>query len=488
MPTPNPENEIHLFCDTNLFLQCRPLDELDWSKWQAFEAVRVIVSHPVQSEIDGLKTKGNERQARRARKANTLFRSMLTDDGVKVIRESGPQVTLHVEPQHQHDVTPTGPLNFANKDDQIIGIACRFAKTHAEVRLLTDDTTPQYMARAVGLPADPIPDGWLLPPEPDQKDRKISELEDELKLLKQKAPAFKVTFLNYAGEEAERYNGTLDVFDPLTPQELAQLLDRLRKRHPVATKFGQLEAGRPIALPGKRFALLPDALGYVPPTDKAISQYRDVDYPAWLTRCESLLSTHHERLQLGLEALRFAFRIDNHGILPARDCQITVEATGNLLIMPPVAEADSESDSMEEVTQLPKPPSPPRGHRTSTAPIRVTAQSLPEVMRAINVSRYPSPGELTPRDPNSFYYKDIRPEKPVQSFSFECLQWRHRQGLEDFEGELRIRGDQKRTDGTLVLHLHAENLPIPIRKTIPVQISVRHHSTFESACALVENL
>ena len=37
-----------LFPDTNVFIQCRPLEELDWSDWADFEEVHLIVCRTVQ--------------------------------------------------------------------------------------------------------------------------------------------------------------------------------------------------------------------------------------------------------------------------------------------------------------------------------------------------------------------------------------------------------------------------------------------------------
>lgn len=48
---------LYLFADTNLFIQCRALVELDWSAWASFDEVHVIVSRPVQREIDYRKNK-----------------------------------------------------------------------------------------------------------------------------------------------------------------------------------------------------------------------------------------------------------------------------------------------------------------------------------------------------------------------------------------------------------------------------------------------
>ena len=90
---------LYFFVDTNLFIQCQPLEQLDWSPWRTFEEVRLIVSSPVLREIDHLKTKGNDRVGRRARAASAMFREML-DEMHKLIHPQSPRVVLSVEPQH----------------------------------------------------------------------------------------------------------------------------------------------------------------------------------------------------------------------------------------------------------------------------------------------------------------------------------------------------------------------------------------------------
>ena len=141
---------VYLFVDTNLLLQCRSLEELDWSTWNKFDEVRLIVSKPVQREIDYRKNKGNDRVGKRARAANTMFRKMLNDRD-KVVRDSDPCVKLSVEPQHQYSKKLEDRLNYQERDDQLIGTVYEFAQCHpgADVRLLTHDTTPHYTAQGL---------------------------------------------------------------------------------------------------------------------------------------------------------------------------------------------------------------------------------------------------------------------------------------------------------------------------------------------------
>ena len=89
---------VYLFADTNLLIQCR---ELDWSAWNEFDEVRLIVSSPVLREIDYRKNKGNDRVGNRARATSAMFREILNDE-YKLVRGSGPCVKLSVESQHQY--------------------------------------------------------------------------------------------------------------------------------------------------------------------------------------------------------------------------------------------------------------------------------------------------------------------------------------------------------------------------------------------------
>ena len=87
---------LSFFPDTNLFIQCRPLEELDWSEWTDFEEIHLLVCRTVQREIDQRKNRGNDRSAQRARKTSSLFRSII-ETGYKVIQDEGPQVKLVLE-------------------------------------------------------------------------------------------------------------------------------------------------------------------------------------------------------------------------------------------------------------------------------------------------------------------------------------------------------------------------------------------------------
>ena len=485
--TPPIHDVLHLFCDANFFLQCRVPEELDWSRWQKYDSVRIIVCDPVLREIDALKNKGNNRQSRRARRASALFRSM-RPSGTKVIHDSKPTVSLHIEPQHRRSAELAERLDYSERDDQLIGTVYQFAQPTREVRLLTHDTTPLYTAEEVGLAVEVIPDDWLLPPEPDSRDKQILAFKDQIKKLTDDKPIFAVRFEDYMDREVDKYDAVIDMFTPLTPNEIDQLMHRLKQRHPIATSFGRREQAAPDARAGRLLAL-GQALGqmkfFVPATDKDISDYRENAYPTWLGRCKEFLSTYHQLLQQQ-HTLRFTFLVENQGQRPAKDCLVTIESRGHLLIMPPrddYDDQDKEDDEKATPDQLPAPPSPPRGRWRSSA----FAMAEPFVSHRPDIDSLLRP-IATARDPNELYYKPGIPDGPAEEFSLECQQWRHADGWQAISGELHFPSEFKDTKGAVAIRIQAENLPEPHMKLIPVRISVCHTSAFNRACGLIDAL
>ncbi len=319
----------YYFVDTNLFIQCRPLTELDWSQWQTFEEVRVIVSRPVLREIDRLKTSGNDRVGRRARATSAMFRGMRGQTH-KLVRPQSPRVVLSVEPQHVHDAGLADGLNYEERDDQLIGTALGFARSHpdADVRLLTHDTTPLYTAQGLGLSADVIPDDWLVPPERTETEKKVAALEAENARLRAAEPSCSICCLDQTGKTIDEYRASYTWYEPLTDAEVDGLMQALEARFPPATDFGSREAAErsvPRTFPN---GIISTKEVFIPATDEEIGKYRDEAYPQWLERCEEVLRERHGTLLAEAPALAFTFLAENTGTRPAADALVTLEARG----------------------------------------------------------------------------------------------------------------------------------------------------------------
>ena len=189
------EQTLYLFPDTNVFIQCKPLEQLDWSEWQHFSEVHLLVSRPVQREIDDQKNRGNSRVAKRARTTYRLFRRII--DGrqdYELIRSSNPVVKLHLEGPSRPSPELADILDYSKEDDQIVGCLHKFRQVNqgTDARLLTYDGGPIMTANSLEIPYVAVREDWLLPPENNQLERENAHLRERVAQLERSEPRFKV--------------------------------------------------------------------------------------------------------------------------------------------------------------------------------------------------------------------------------------------------------------------------------------------------------
>ena len=497
---------VHLLPDTNLFVQCLPLEDLDWSAWAEFDEVQLIVTRPVQKKIDNQKNRGGDRLGRRARKTSSLFRDIiLSKQHHKLVRDAGPCVKLFIKPQYTHNPALADRLNFQERDDQLVGTVHTFMQQHSEadVRLLTHDTGPMAAAQMLDVPVAVIPDEWLLPPESSETQKKISALESELARLKKSEPDFHIRCLDDAGNEIVKLEAEFMRYEPLTNDELSGLMTRIKERFPMAADFGPRE-------PAERKTKIPDLSisgpteTFTPATEEEIIEYRDEKYRAWLEQCEDILRNYHRTLQRQAGPPVFCFVVRNEGTRPGKDALVTIEAKGNFAIMPLAQGNDEDDEDQQEkqIIELPRPPAPPRGKWEPKSPRQFTDAfgSFGSLHRSLSAKigydplrarlhdlHIPRLHDLTPRrDPNAFYWKPKRPMMPQSSFSLECEQWRHGTDDEFFNGDIYFGEDEERVAGALECLIHAANLSDTTIKRIPVRIEVKRVSIIERAEKLVD--
>jgi hypothetical protein len=488
---------LYLFPDTNLFVQCRALSELGWDAWGAFDEVHLIVSRPIQTEIDQQKNRGNDRLAKRARTASSLLREIIVGGAEKLVRNAEPAVKVAVRTELRPDASLEGRLDYGEPDDRLVGIAYAFAQQNsdADVRILTHDTGPLASAKMVGVSAELIPDDWLLPPEKTEAEKKIMALESEIARLKKSEPEIVVGLRDGDGREIERFEIEVPRYLPLAEDEVSDLMKRTGSRYPIATDFGSQgeQEDRGVGIIGFR------TKEFVPATEEAISEYQE-SYPEWLGKCEGILRSYHVRLERHVGAPKITFWAVNGGTRPAKDTLVTIEAKGKLALMVPETKKQDEDESLkqdeDESLELPRPPRAPRGRWEIQDPSKILHrmfQASNAMSSILNVVR-PFPSELLiprlprPRDPNDFYYKP-RPVAPVAEVNLECAQWRHGLEPEEFEVELHFdRSAAGAVEGAVEFRILAENLSGIQKLVVPVRITIREVPAYEAAENLVDRL
>ena len=480
-----PTRILSFFPDTNLFIQCRPLEELDWSEWTDFEEVHLIVCRTVQREIDQQKHRGNGRVAQRARKTSSLFRSIIEKD-CSVIREKGPRVKLMLESSSVPSPELKDRLDYDKPDDEIVGFLHKYEQQHpeADVRLLTHDTGPMVTAKSLDLPFVKIQDAWLLPPESNETERENRRLKGEVARLKKTEPQFHIRCLDDNESEIDALEVKCPFYESLNEQEVSAFIDQLKNRFPIVTDFGSRRRADKSSTLG---SIIEMSGLYAPPPEGDIARYRDEEYPAWIEDCSNALSNPHKALLRDAESPVFRFGVTNEGNRPGKNTLVVIASKGNFKICPPQPEDDERSKRQRIRDRLlPIPPKPPKSqlltvlNNLSSDRLSLLHHVPPSL--DIDMTRFHS------RDPDAFYYKPDQPLIPVKSFRLECEQWRHGIAEEYFEGEIFTVSDQDEIQGAIECEIHAENLSSPAKKIVPVKITVKRESTKDYASNLVMKL
>ena len=502
---PNPI--LFLFPDTNLFIECKPLADLDWSDWKEFPEIHLVVCRPVQREIDQQKNRGNDRVGQRARAANGCFRKIIqSGQDYQPIKESSPAVKLFIGGPRRPSSGLDDLLDYTKPDDEIVGYLHRFLQEHpgVDARLLTNDTGPMMTAKTLELPFVPIKDNWLQPPEHNTLERENARLKATITQLKKAEPQFNIELVNDEGETLQKLNAEFNHYQPLSADDRKALMQQLSDHFPIEDDFGPLE---PIEEPatGALERIAGAKWVYTPAPPDAIAKYTQQEYPQWAKDCENVLSNLHNALRSQDGQPSFTFSVSNEGSRPGNDAIALISALGNFKICPPayVDEDLEEEPNPPKGPALPRPPRPPKGRWKSVIPQLGDPNNVLLGLRTLLAERWNTPTKginfdlpylptIPPipyrRDPNGFYYKPARPAEPQESFTLECEQWRHQSGPEHFAVELFFDDDTEPIRGALRCEIHAENLSTPTEATFPVRVTINRVDTQRYALELVQNL
>lgn len=525
---------LYLFPDTNIFIQCQQLDQnLDWSTWEHFDAIELIVTRPVIEEIDrqkqGKNTRplaeddqvpptSNSRIEKRARAATALFKKFFENENRCVeIRSSAPRVTLFLRQDLKPDPSLKDELDYRRPDDRIVGIihAFKASSCSTDVRFLSDDIGARLSADAHRIASESPPAKWLNT-TPDEG----ADLKEQLSWYKKQEPQFeifcekdqelKASHLesNSNTHRPTRHVDKLDIeascYAPLPTERVDELVLQIRTHFPISNEFWSPETKSleqtsfppGASQPGLLSSLLsPEGL-------QSAFEYQTHSYPEWIKQCERTLLNLHSTLEEYVNRFSFMFRVTNAGTRPAENVLVHIQATGGIALM-----ATDGHYPLNNAT-LNTPPVPP-------------IEPIPRILKSLSTQKYTANVTLPfSHIPSMYSISDVfswqpkRPKAHTDSFKLECPLWRHRTDPHIFPGEVirqpslnlftnnsgmhwdnpRLFWDKKTGpaqgpfEGELVCTIHATNLTQPAIKKVPVKISVVQKDTNEVAEDLVNRL
>lgn len=486
---------LSVFPDTNLFLQCKPLRELDWTLLGHEGDIELLITRPVQAELDAFKAKGNSRQASKSRSATTLIAELLVAPEEGLVLRQNPTVRLRMARAMRPDPAAANELNYDSRDDQLVGIALAFHKASSETSalLLTYDHGPMFSAREVGVPFRKIPDEWLLPPEPDDAARKESALRSELERYQKSEPKFEIALLEASGQSLDL---SFTTYSSLTDSEIASLLAGVYSRYPEVTDFGPSESSESVVRSSVFGAAIfgEEKEVFTPATPEEIEHYQR-SYVEWKEACKDYLQDIHEALNKRLDWPTLTTRISNVGSRPADDALVELVVKGSVRVVRPRRRHEDEEPKSDDAPKFPRPPIAPSGRRKRVrSPSPFTFAGAADALAAVAAGKNhlntvsPLRNFSASRDPNNFYWKDVAQGIPVAYVSLECQQWRHARDPEDFIVALQFSKEAGVHSGSLTVTVHAANLTNPTSKIFPIRVNVARISPSAEVERQIEEL
>jgi predicted nucleic acid-binding protein len=467
-----------LFIDTNVLLQCRDLKELAWQEIADGEDILMLISSPVQGEIDHLKHDGNTRRARRARKANSFIRQLILKEPARIIlRESCRVEAARLPAMGKLQEHPL--LDLSRTDDRIIAEAMRYRDCHQNenVALLTHDTQPLGTAKDCGLPVVVVPDSWLLEPEPDERDKKIVDLESRVRNLEHRTPDIKVSANDADDTPLKVVTINIQRYVTLSKEQVDEFVNTASSKYPVATSFEAREQNPSRTSTGSLAAALGGRWEYEPASAEKIESYRE-SYAVWQETVRRFFESLPSRLESPSRHFKLSLEITNQGAAPAEDLRLEFELAGGLVFA-------SEIDAAP--VSFPNPPKPPEGKwilRSYTLDALARHQPFSHDLTLPGLSAISGFRPTAPRDKYAFYWRTPK-GAPSNRRACECDGFRHKVRPTILTLDIFAPPGQDLRGGQFTCGVTAKNLPEPVLYTLPIKITEQEEDTLSVARGFV---
>lgn len=460
---------ITLFPDTNLLIHCLDLNSLDWSLIGDFDTIELIVSRPVQKEIDRQKGGGNGRLARRARSAASLFKEIINAGLTPwIIRERAPRITLALAVALRPDAELD--LDLSEPDDVLVGIAHAYQKQYPDKRVAVLTHDGGAMASAVSTGTDYIwlPDDWLLPPEPTKQDKELRAANAEIARLKGAEPVISLECLDPDGNPTAEIVAYFEQMEPLSADQVESFVQIAKSQFPLKT-FGKQAPAKASGL-----ALVQMFTAAAAPSELQITKYLSA-YQAWEADLRTALGNIHQFYDKHRSYPVVRFRGRNEGSRNAEHPLVEFMALGDFGLCSP---DDGASADRGEV--LPRPPAEPVGGMIATL------MNFHQHYGASSASLSGLVPFVGRDDPEEFYYRGDH-EETASRLALGADRWRHGTQPMTFAAEIRpLNGKLKA--GSVELSVHASNLSDKAKLVIPVTIKMVPFDTFAATLGILRGL
>jgi hypothetical protein len=430
--------------DSDFFLHYRPMDQIEWlSELNCEEAILMLVPTVVGQLNDKKDASGSHKLRSRAAAAIKRLNELFSRDRPVLIGNNVEFRFIAAEPL----------LDFASndltkdvKDDWLIATAISSKTTLTEDEFLvivTGDLGLKMKGAPRGICTLTLPSKYRLPDEDDPAEKKIKDLENQLRQLSARLPILSLRFEN-DGNHLEVELTRPEPLEPLIVKRIAEL----RGEYPKL----------PVAL-GEQGLSVSEALDVLVPSQVAkynseLEQFFN-DYARFLSEAGPVL----DRLK---RCAKVALKLVNEGTAPAADVDIDIHIPDGVLVF--------GDDDRKPVPKAPKPPLRP-------TTIRESLESLKGFSASEYIASQLRPSFDFARIPTNLGTANVSGAKIRKTNSYDIsmhvrnLKHDCEEDLDPFYIEFE-NWDSIRAF-SIQYRLHAGNLPRPVTGELNLRFKVR---------------
>lgn len=441
---------VFAILDTNTFLHYASLEQIDWNEVFPDKRVVLLVCPPVIRELN--KHKDTPRTPKlRDRAASALRRlDAWADSPSPIILRNAVEVRFTI-----HDAG----IDFAAHhlvreiaDDHFIAalIELQAEVSPNSVVLLTRDTGLKLKAKAHGFSAAALPDTTLLPEDALPSEKRIKELEAQVRELENARPKLRLAFPGASSNLALRFQRA----ETLSDADVAARMVELRNEHQkmsASAKMPPPSDGTPVSL----YTLFGGASQLAVVDPESIKQYNDgldgffTNHEKYLRKLAQFYAWESQTAAINLILL-------NEGSKPADDVDIFMHFPDGFELF--------EEDEYDKEPEAPKPPRKPKSIlEQATVGFPVTALGL-----ADRYAYLPDLGQIRmPVGPSNVSGPKI---KRTNSYDVNVHVERAKHGIEVALDVMYITFDPAVGPQSFAIEytIHASNLPTRVNGTLNV--------------------
>src|SRR5208283_550373 len=319
--------------DCDLFLHYVPVSEIDWLGQMSCQSLVLFVAPTLIGELNDKKdASGSAKLRRRATMAIKQLDEYFRQPRPLMIQNN---VELRFIPNEPQIDFADHALSKNVKDDWLIASAIELKSALASEEslfLVTNDLGLKMKAGPRGIEYVELADKYKLPSEDDPADKRIKELENQIRQLSSRMPILKLTFQN----DADHLEFVLHRPQKRPEDLIAEKMTELRSKYPKLAS--ELKTPSPFGLDS------------VDP-DRIAAYNRELD--GYFINFEKYLLDLEPLFQRALRRAKIELKFVNDGTSPATDIDIEVHIPDGMEVL-------SEED------RLPTPPEPRPPERPQT--------------------------------------------------------------------------------------------------------------------------